>query len=236
MGEIIQIDKKLQKIVNNTINEECFPLEISYNINGIDVKGFGIYNSKEPEENNNRYYLELNIQNMTGKTLITIMMNPSTTFPNTSIDKTVKNVIRIAKAVNCSKVIILNTISIINSNVKEAIKKQEEDKKEDNKNFVLEYLKLCSKENTIFLAAWGANNNINRYNCYKDEIRQWENSNIHKNKVFAYSINIISKTPAHPNGRGGNNAYILNHVLSNTANLIPININDDLTCINIKNN
>ena len=224
----IEIDKELKTLIKNEIGEKYYPMEINSTI-AKNVQGFGIYDSDKPKINNNRYYLEFNIlkNNKNNNTLLTLMMNPSKTFPDGSIDRTVQNVIRIAKAIGCSKIVVLNTLPIINPIAKDAIKYCNKAKQENNTNFVQKYIQSCNKNNTIFLAAWGANKQINQYNEYISSIKQ----KFMPNNIFAYSINEESQTPAHPNGRGNNgkNAKRLQEIL-NGKKLIPIHINDDLTC------
>lgn len=192
-----------------------------------NIWGFGIYDSPNPDVNDNRYCLELNncgIDN--DKTLITLLMNPSETFPcendNSNIDDTILNVMKIAKALGIMSVIVLNTIPIINSKKELALNNLDKQKQRYNEMFVNGFLKHCDKENTIFLAAWGADKNINSFNKYSQTINTY-----FKDKIYAFSIN-KDMTPTHPSGF--NNAQI-NSFLEKLE-LIPIKqINDDLTAI-----
>ncbi len=192
-----------------------------------NIWGFGIYDSPNPDVNDNRYCLELNhcgIDN--DKTLITLLMNPSETFPcendNSNIDDTILNVMKIAKALGIMSVIVLNTIPIINSKKELALKGLNKQKQRHNEMFVNGFLKHCDKENTIFLAAWGSDKNINSFNKYSQTINTY-----FKDKIYAFSIN-KDMTPTHPSGF--NNAQI--NAFIEKPELIPIKqINDDLTVI-----
>lgn len=67
-----------------------------------DAKGFGIYDvNNNPKENaNKRYYLEIDRNGNKQNTLVAILMNPANTFPDLGFDKTIQNVIKIAKKKN----------------------------------------------------------------------------------------------------------------------------------------
>ena len=190
-----------------------------------DICGFGIYDSANPDINDNRYYLELHCPEIkNNKKLITLLMNPSKTFPyeneNSNIDDTIMNVIKIARALNISKIVVLNTIPTINSNIELALSSLDKEKQTYNEKFINSYLKHCDKENTIFLATWGSDKNINSFNKYSQII----NDNF-KNKIYAYSLNDDMR-PTHASGY--NNAQV-NEFLKKLQ-LIPIKyVNDDLT-------
>ena len=192
-----------------------------------NIWGFRIYDSPNPDVNDNRYCLELNhcgIDN--DKTLITLLMNPSETFPcendNSNIDDTILNVMKIAKALGIMSVIVLNTIPVINSKKELALMSLNKQKQRHNEMFVNGFLKHCDKENTIFLAAWGSDKSINSFNKYCQTINTY-----FKDKIYAFSIN-KDMTPTHPSGF--NNAQI--NAFLEKPKLIPIKqINDDLTVI-----
>ena len=121
-----------------------------------NIWGFGIYDSPNPDINDNRYCLELNhcgIDN--DKTLITLLMNPSETFPcendNSNIDDTILNVMKIAKALGIMSVVVLNTIPVINSKKELALNNLDKQKQRYNEMFVNGFLKHCDKENTIYV-------------------------------------------------------------------------------------
>lgn len=130
----------------------------------INVKGFGFYDKKNPEqEKGNRYYLELEINELEKKEekkLIVIMMNPSKTY-NNKIDASVANATRLAyKAKEYSKIVILNSFPLIDGNGKTASKTFKK-KVNDNENneinnnlkFIEEYIKQNLQE--TYLIAWG---------------------------------------------------------------------------------
>ena len=193
--------------------------------NDNNIFGFGIYDSPDPDVDDNRYYLELNHYGIDNdKTLITLLMNPSGTFPcendNSNIDDTVLNLMKIAKALGIMSVVVLNTIPVINSQNELALKNLNAQKQRHNEMFVNGFLKHCDKENTIFLAAWGADKNINSFNKYSQTINTY-----FKDKIYAFNIN-KDMTPTHPSGF--NNAQI--NAFLEKPELIPIKqINDDLT-------
>ena len=153
-------------------------------------------------------------------------MNPSETFPseneNSNIDDTIINVMKIAKALNIMKAIVLNTIPIINNKKELVLKNLNKQKQRRNEMFVNSFFKHCDKENTIFLAAWGAEKNIKSYNKYSQKINTY-----FKNKIYAFSIN-KDMTPTHPSGF--NNSQI-NSFLEKPELISIKQINDDLTVI-----
>ena len=191
---------ELLKLQEESIKEKVYWRLVSKN----GLTGFGIYSVIQPDINNYRYYLELDLpEKETGNTLVTLMMNPSKTFPyeerNANIDTTVLNLAKISqsakingKDADISKIVVLNTLPIINSNIDIALTALDENRQKYNENFVKAYLKACDKENTIFLAAWGNNTGINKYNKFISTI----NSEF-KNKMYAFCIN-KEKTPTHP--------------------------------------
>ena len=69
--------------------------------NKIEVYGFGIYEKNQCKKGGHRYYLEFELKNSevdSQKTMYVLLMNPSNTFPDKSIDLTIQNVIRVAYA------------------------------------------------------------------------------------------------------------------------------------------
>lgn len=88
----------------------------------INVCGYGIFKDNIAKRGSHRYFLEIQINNIGNKTLTAFMLNPSNSLPNEGFDQTVRNVIRIAYVKNYSKVVILNTFSLINGKGQDAIK------------------------------------------------------------------------------------------------------------------
>ena len=85
----------------------------------VGVTGYGVCENNDYSENSYRYYLEFNIDKPLSKkgTLISILMNPSNkTNPNKNIDGTIQNVIKMAYIVGSSKIVILNSFALIQSN------------------------------------------------------------------------------------------------------------------------
>ena len=239
----ISLKEKNQEVYNLLKNIVTYSYEIkdnkicSKNIKDtIQVCGYGIYDVENPRCLDNRYYLELDILNNENKyykgTIITLMMNPSWTFPfeahNSGIDRTVKNVIKIAKVAKIpnsdlkfSKIIVLNTMPIITSKPEQAVKNNKQ--QEINSEFVKGFIEKCSKRNTIFLAAWGSNNDINNFNDFIEAI----NSHF-ENRIYVYDINDSQPYPCHPSGQGINSQKLKNFLVVNQT-LKAVKINNDLT-------
>lgn len=123
----------------------------------INVFGNGDYGGIEnPKVGDNRFSLELEIEKPKGnKSLITIMMNPSETFPKgkereeSQIDPTVQNVIRIAYVCGYNKIYVYNIFSLINSD-----SSIQYEKNEFNTEEIINFLK---ENDCDTLIAWGEN-------------------------------------------------------------------------------
>lgn len=239
----INLQEKNQDVYNLLKDTEIYSYEVkdnkicSKNIKGvINVCGYGIYDVKNPRCLDNRYYLELDILNNENckhdGTIITLMMNPSWTFPfgahNSGIDRTVKNVIKIAKVAKIpksdlkfSKVIVLNTMPIITSEPEQAMENNSQ--QNINVKFVKNFLEKSNKMNAVFLAAWGSNNDINKYNEFIDEINSF-----FKDKIYVYDINDSQPYPCHPSGQGVNSKKLKKFLLESQT-LKPVKISKDLT-------
>lgn len=239
------VEKDIQDIIEESIKENVYALKVSGIVNQnnpckqkIKVEGFGIYDNKNPNKNDgkyyNRYYLEFHITSLIPKmspsgTLLTLMMNPSWTFPDgKSIDSTVKNVIKIANKLKKAKVIILNTLPIIHSNKEIAIDKINKDKQKYNKNFIEKYLNKIKTDNTIFLAAWGSDKRINKYNIYSEKISKI----FKKDQIKAISIN-ADNTPMHPSPMPKNRES-MRTFFSGEKNLIKVKLVKDSKVEEIK--
>ena len=160
----------------------------------IKVTGFGYYDTDEPKRknNNHRYYLELEIKGITNtNTLTAIMMNPSNTFPNSknkksTIDSTVKNVIRMAYLLKYSKIIVLNSFALIDGDGKNT---HSDNSQKKNLAIIEAYIK--ENKNSDYLLAWGNNAEDT------DKICKYLKDNIDKNKIFVYKKN-KNGNPCHP--------------------------------------
>ena len=178
------------------------PDKYSYNFKNerITAEGCGYYAEDFPEKDGHRFYLELSIrENSKGKTLAAIMMNPSNTFPAqknkpSTIDNTVKNVIRMAyKLGKYNKAIILNSFLLISGTVEK--RKAEDAIHTENLKFHKENLKIIKtfikeNKNIDYLLAWGSKA------LYTDKIKDYlKNENV--SNIFVYKL---SKTgyPCHP--------------------------------------
>lgn len=105
-----------------------------------NVEGHGIYDADAV----NRYCLCIDIPNSTNKTLITLLMNPSNTFPpdiaktkktkkgqkvKSRYDQTIRNLIRLAYVKGYSQIVVLNTFPFIEGNSTNANKYAQKNKK-----------------------------------------------------------------------------------------------------------
>ena len=230
------------ELLKSNIKEVFFEKEIIFTINNykdiipkITVKGYGIYDVQNPDKNNNRYFLDLNIIipeiKTDEKVLTTLMMNPSNTFPisdtrkKCSLDSTVQNVVKIAYICGFSRVIVLNTLPIINSKPDGALNNLQQQKNTYNKNFVQTFL---SQYNGAFLSAWGGNKNINKYNEFIKTIN--DNSKL-ETQVFVYDTNSDGH-PTHPSWQ--NHKQLIPFFTQfkqdeNFAKLKPVKLNNDGT-------
>lgn len=191
-----------------------------FGYNSIEVSGTGIYSSDKPKEYDRRYYLEFDIlthKTNNKKSLLTLMMNPSNTFPKSKIDSTVKNVIRIATILRYSKIIVLNSLPVINSTgVK--VKYSNSETEEINTEFIKYYLgdKELNKTQD-FLIAFGANNEVKKLLNNNGLIDECINKRQNK---YVYKKN-SSNTPSHPGNT--NTKYVYDFILGTNPQLIPIN-------------
>ncbi len=197
-----------KKYVYNFPNEKIF------------VKGFGYYDTNEPKRRkgprkDHRYYLEFNIDGRTNGNIITaIMMNPSNTFPasknkKSTIDFTVKNVIRMAYQLGkYSKIVILNSFALIDGNGAEAHSDNQSLQKK-NLDIIEAYIK--ENKDSDYLLAWGNNAEDT------DKIRNFLKNNISENKILVYKTTKNGNYPCHPSIRVENSYKYVSDFL-NTHN------------------
>lgn len=99
------------------------------------------------------------------------MLNPSNSLPNEGFDQTVRNVIRIAYVKNYSKVVILNTFSLINGKGQDAIKnykKQAKNNNDLNRKIINFYVRNYS---TDLMIAWGTQIQTSDKKYYLEQIK-----------------------------------------------------------------
>ena len=170
----------------------------------IPVCGYGIFKDNIAKRGSHRYFLEIQINNISNKTLTAFMLNPSNSLPNEGFDQTVRNVIRIAYVKNYSKVVILNTFSLINGKGQDAIKnykKQAKNNNDLNRKIINFYLRNYS---TDLMIAWGTQIQTSDKIYYLEQIKniqQKENKNIN---LIAYAWNKKANCPYHPSQQVNN--------------------------------
>lgn len=220
---------------------ETYQLEIKKSIKfnnnyKINVFGIGIYNNQDPEKELEpkkrlkeedrtkeirRFSLELNIKEPKGnKTLATIMMNPSKTYPKKNkesrIDRTVQNIIKIAYVCGYNKIYVYNIFSLINPN---SSFQYEED--EFNTDGIIKFL---NKNNCDTLIAWGEN---------KEKYTQDILGLLNKRNLFVWDLTDKLK-PRHPSPINPINRNKFNEFLQQqNPKLIPIKFDDNgniITC------
>ena len=218
------IKQKILKILNNISNKKY---ELSepirdkyldkYNINAC---GYGIYEDNEnlKRQYNSRYCLiiELPKYKRKGKTLTTLLMNPSNTFPSlpdekSRFDNTVRNLIILADKMKFSTIVVLNSFPVILSKGDEASKYYEENKdipeNKLNNKFVNEVL---SKKCNNLLLACGNNVSANLYKKYL-EILTLPTIN-----MWTYAPNLTSKNrPRHLSTQSKQNRSYYNNFQEN---------------------
>lgn len=171
------------------MNSEVITDDFLKNNYNIKCEGYGNYDGCYM--GGYRYKLEISITNIDkDRTLACIMMNPSTTFPDTKwadknwqknlrfknkktkmtvgFDPTVRNVIRMAHSKEYSKVFIFNLFPYIHPTSEIAIKCCNEKQKE-NYDEISTWIMNCSSEEGCkkILIAWG--NDLPKKNCDKYE-------------------------------------------------------------------
>lgn len=122
------------------------------------------------------------------------MMNPSNTFPeregmDSTVDDTVKNIIRMAyKLRKYKRIIILNSFSLISGTVKNV---QEDDCQTKNLEIINSFIN--TNRQIDYLLAWGSKAlDINKIKSYL--------KNIDKGRIFVYKMT-LKKAPCHPSVR-----------------------------------
>ncbi len=163
---------------------EILDINDNLKINGkaYNFSGYGQFDTEEPKENDNRYYLEIILNDDNIKpVIVAFMINPSKTFSKT-IDNTVKNLIRMTYKYY-SKLIVLNLFSTIKS------KPIGLEKNEQNNNFINQFLsKDVDNYNKIdILIACGHNKDKQYFEDIKDFILPYKNK---FKKILFLSLNI----------------------------------------------
>lgn len=202
----------------------------------ISVCGYGIFKDNIAKCGSHRYFLEIPINDNGNRILTAFMLNPSNSFPDKGFDQTVRNVIRIAYLKNYSKVVIINTFSLINGKGKDAIKNYKEQAKKNNdlnKEIIDFYLQNYCTE---LLIAWGTQiqplDKIHYLQQIKN-IQKKDNKNIN---LIAYAWNKISNCPYHPSQQVDNSkknrdidddSRVLSSFLKKNKNFKLLKINDN---------
>lgn len=244
-------DEKFKILKKENFSDEItdeFYFNLDYkNEPKLGFKGKGIYQNNEHKVGGYRYYLEISIEDNNDKVLTVIMQNPADTFPDfvwdsqvwinkniinkngkkrpvsKGFDKTVRNVIRIAKASGFSKVVVLNTFSLVQANGNNAHKEYDEKNEAEvvNKNFVCDYLENSA---TDLLIAWGFGTKIN-IDCYLESILKNENI-----KLWAYAWNKNRSCPFHPSQQVDNRfGHVVRKFIKKPI-LIPLKIDKRKLC------
>ncbi len=207
----------------------------------IELDTYSVYDSKSPKQNTNRYYIEFKIKNnpltitkRNTETLVTLLQNPSNTFPTEKmvIDETVQNVIKMAYLNGYKKIVVLNTKPLINGNSKATeakyINSDNTQKLIINSKFIQEYLNNYSK-NADFLVAWGTNKSILN-EIINNEYIELINKNF-KDRIWAYDTT-KKNYPRHPGSWSPHNNKPVRDFLEkslNQSSLTFYKINNDGT-------
>ena len=202
-----------------------------------DVKGYGVYDAKAE----NRYCLCIDIQNNSNKSLTTLLMNPSNTFPTeiatmkgikSRFDQTIRNLIRLAYKKGFAQVIVLNTFPFIEGNSAEANKYYKEHKSEvsfiHNQNINAKFIDTVFNNSTNLLVACGDNVNSELYSEYFEKIKKFKGKKQSKLTLYTYAqtkikdnkgkdINplTIKKRPRHLSLQSESNRTLYNRALQN---------------------
>lgn len=169
--------------------------------NKIEVCGFGIYEENKCTKGGHRYYLEFNLENNeinSQKTMYVLLMNPSNTFPQKSIDSTIQNVIRVAYALKeFKKVVILNSFSKICGNGEEAkkyFKNKNVKLEEKNEKLVINFLESVDE----ILIACGDGVSEEQYQSYLTQLKD--------KKIWTYANSLtLNSRPRHLSIRSSEN-------------------------------
>ncbi len=202
----------------------------------IVVCGYGIFKDNIAKRGSHRYFLEVPINNSGNKILTAFMLNPSNSLPNEGFDQTVRNVIRIAYIKGYSKVVILNTFSLINGKGQDAIrnyKKQARSNNDLNREIIDFYLKNYSYD---LLIAWGKQIQSSDKNYYLKQIKNIQKKDNKNINLIAYAWNKNSNYPYHPSQQVDNKienkdidgeSRVLSSFLKKNKNFKLLKINDN---------
>ncbi len=202
----------------------------------IVVYGYGIFKDNIAKRGSHRYFLEISINNSGNKILTAFMLNPSNSLPNEGFDQTVRNIIRIAYIKGYSKVVILNTFSLINGKGQDAIrnyKKQARNNNDLNREIIDFYLKNYAYD---LLIAWGTQIQSSDKNYYLKQIKNIQKKDNKNINLIAYAWNKNSNYPYHPSQQVDNNrgnkdidgeSRVLSSFLKKNKNFKLLKINDN---------
>lgn len=198
MKNIEEIEKEIEKYQKGENKKHWQNKNIDITIKGketsFSVNGFGICENNNFSIESYRYYLEFEINGIKNdKVLTVLLMNPSDkTDPNkNNIDNTIKNALKIAYALEYSKVKIFNSFAKICGNGDEA-KKYYKNKNKDienvNKGFVKNHLEKTGE----ILLACGDGVTATLYQDYLNILNGFEK------KLWTYAETLTTKNrPRH---------------------------------------
>lgn len=177
-----------------------------------DVKGYGIYDA----EAENRYCLCIDIPNNSNKSLTTLLMNPSNTFPleiaktkgiKSRFDQTIRNLIRLASVKGYSQIVVLNTFPFIEGNSTEANKYAQ-----NNKQLNSDFIETVLNNSSEILVACGDNVKSGLYTEYFNIIAGLKD-NV---KLYTYTQSFTAKgRPRHLSLQSKANRILYEIALSN---------------------
>ena len=211
--------------MNNTIYERLKNKDFSEPIENksLNVIGYGIYDiNKKPHENaNKRYYLEININGENNNSLVALLMNPSKTYPDCGFDKTIQNVIKLAKKDKYKKLIILNSFPIIQSKGSKAKEEYIEDK--ENEKFIELFLNNYDEPFDIFPAC----GNLVPYDLFVKYVNQIDNcKNQNKKEIWSFAPLTKKGRPRHLSPIAVYNMWLFNKYMKNNQDKQKLKIVD----------
>lgn len=160
MMNVEDIEKEIEKYHDKKKDDKLYWKDKEITIKDDEkftVHGFGICENDNFSIESYRYYLEFEINGIKNdKVLTVLLMNPSNeTCPDKNIDNTIQNALKIAYALEYSKVKIFNSFAKIYADDDKAndyYKEKNEDIEKVNKKFVKRHLKEADE---ILLACGG---------------------------------------------------------------------------------
>lgn len=224
----------------------------------IDCSGVGNYD--DFSVGSYRYELDISIKNNSNKILACIMLNPSKTFPDViwknknwketiykdnkanaknqktirktqGFDSTVRNVIKMANAKGCSKVIVFNSFPLIEGNGTKAIDQYQKNKDKNeyskNKNYIIDRLGELIKEDNFkgLLIAWGSDIPEDLEKFYLNEFKNLQKQGL---KLLMFKWNSNTSKPYHPSQQVDNRFKIVSEFIKSNNDFEELNIKENL--------